>query len=106
MIYPHFYSQGSLVLSDPQLRSVYDALGEEGLKYAGEVGRKFKSAEEVSAHLVLSFNPFAAFERVARCSDPWCYRLSPKLNVWPVEVGFRGRLRLLTTSSSGWMPVP
>ncbi|KAF8329564.1 uncharacterized protein EI90DRAFT_1411111 [Cantharellus anzutake] len=46
------------VLSDPHLRAVYDALGEEGIRYAGEISRKYKSAEEI----------IAGIERLARKS--------------------------------------
>ncbi|KDQ10263.1 hypothetical protein BOTBODRAFT_36373 [Botryobasidium botryosum FD-172 SS1] len=37
------------VLTSPQRRAVYDALGEEGLKTNWEVGQKFKSPEELRA---------------------------------------------------------
>jgi DnaJ-class molecular chaperone len=41
------------VLTDPQKRAIYDALGESGLNMRWEVGQKFKSPEEVS-HVLAS----------------------------------------------------
>ncbi|KAF8317167.1 DnaJ-domain-containing protein [Clavulina sp. PMI_390] len=37
------------VLSDPQRREIYDQYGEEGIRFAGQVGQRQKTAEEIAA---------------------------------------------------------